>query len=86
MDSVQIYIHDVDVDFGLERILHNITLSLEGHEHYAVLGDNGAGKTTLLRLITGELWPSQRSAGQRVYDVQGQKQPLRCWQSPICAW
>lgn len=73
MDSVQIYIHDVDVDFGLERILHNITLSLEGHEHYAVLGDNGAGKTTLLRLITGELWPSQRSAGQRVYDVQGQK-------------
>ncbi|NLY40283.1 MAG: ATP-binding cassette domain-containing protein [Desulfovibrionales bacterium] len=73
MDSLRIYVHNVDVDLGLARILSNINLSCAGPQHFAVLGDNGAGKTTLLRLLTGELWPSQRSAGQRLYELHGQQ-------------
>lgn len=72
MDSLEIHLRHVDVDIGTARILHDLNLSLAGKEHFAVLGDNGAGKTTLLRLLVGELWPSQRSSGQRVYRLFGE--------------
>ncbi len=72
MDSLEIHLDHVDVDLGTARILHDLTLSIAGREHFAVLGDNGAGKTTLLRLLTGELWPSQRSGGRRVYRLFGE--------------
>ena len=72
MEQIEIYLDHVDVDIGTQRILHDINLRITGTEHFAVLGDNGAGKTTLLRLLLGELWPSQRSGGKRIYRVQGQ--------------
>lgn len=72
MDSLEIHLDHVDVDLGTARILHDLTLSIAGRGHFAVLGDNGAGKTTLLRLLTGELWPSQRSGGRRVYRLFGE--------------
>ncbi len=72
MDSLEIHLHHVDVDLGTARILHDLNLSVAGREHFAVLGDNGAGKTTLLRLLVGELWPSQRSAGRRIYRLFGE--------------
>lgn len=72
MDSLEIHLHRVDVDLGTVRVLHDLSLSIAGRDHFAVLGDNGAGKTTLLRLLTGELWPSQRSGGRRVYRLFGE--------------
>ncbi|GAB6113775.1 ATP-binding cassette domain-containing protein [Desulfomicrobium salsuginis] len=72
MDSLEIHLDRVDVDLGTARILHELTLHVAGREHFAVVGDNGAGKTTLLRLLTGELWPSQRSGGRRVYRLFGE--------------
>lgn len=73
MDSLEIHLRNVDVDLGTARILHDLNLTLCGREHFAVLGDNGAGKTTLLRLLVGELWPSQRSGGQRIYRLFGEE-------------
>ena len=75
MDSLEIHLRHVDVDIGTARILHDLNLVLAGKEHFAVLGDNGAGKTTLLRLLVGELWPSQRSGGQRIYRLFGEDSP-----------
>ena len=72
MDSLEIHLRHVDVDIGTARILHGLNLTVAGAGHFAVLGDNGAGKTTLLRLLVGELWPSQRSSGQRVYRLFGE--------------
>lgn len=72
MERLEIHLHHVDVDLGTTRILHDLDLRVAGGDHYAVVGDNGAGKTTLLRLLTGELWPSQRSGGQRVYRLDGE--------------
>ncbi len=72
MDSLEILLGRVDVDLGTTRILHDLTLTLAGQGHFAVQGDNGAGKTTLLRLLVGELWPSQRSGGTRVYRLFGE--------------
>ena len=73
MDSLEIHLDHVDVDLGTARILHGLTLTLAGREHFAVIGDNGAGKTTLLRLLVGELWPSQRSGGSRIYRLFGEE-------------
>jgi molybdate transport system ATP-binding protein len=72
MDSLEIHLRHVDVDIGTARILHDLNLTISGVGHFAVLGDNGAGKTTLLRLLVGELWPSQRSTGSRVYRLFGE--------------
>lgn len=71
MDRLEIHLDHVDVDLGTSRILHDLTLTIAGQDHYAVVGDNGAGKTTLLRLLSGELWPSQRGGGERVYRLNG---------------
>ena len=73
MTNLEIFLDRVSVDFGLVRVLHHLSLSVRGSEHFAVVGDNGAGKTTLLRLLVGELWPSQRSGGERWYHVFGER-------------
>lgn len=73
MNRLEIYLDHVDVDLGTSRILHDLTLRIAGQDHYAVVGDNGAGKTTLLRLLTGELWPSQRGGGARTYVLDGER-------------
>lgn len=73
MDGLEIHLHHVDVDIGTARILHDLCLTISGSDHFAVLGDNGAGKTTLLRLLVGELWPSQRSGGKRIYRLYGEE-------------
>ena len=72
MDSLEIHLDHVDVDLGTARILHDLSLSVAGRGHFAVVGDNGAGKTTLLRLLVGDLWPSQRSGGRRTYRLRGE--------------
>lgn len=80
MQHLEIELEHVDVDLGRTRVLFDLSLRLAGPTHYAVLGDNGAGKTTLLRLLTGEIWPSQRGNGRRVYHVNGEESV-----SPIAA-
>lgn len=72
MEALEIHLDGVDVDLGTARILNDLNVSVQGRSHYAVLGDNGAGKTTLLRLLVGDLWPSQRSGGGRLYCLYGQ--------------
>ncbi|MCE1181819.1 MAG: ABC-F family ATPase [Rhodocyclales bacterium] len=43
---------------GSERkIFNNLTLTINGGEKIAVIGENGVGKTTLLKLLMGELQP-----------------------------
>ncbi len=49
-------------DYGRERILRGVNLSLEPGVKYALVGANGAGKTTLLAAMMGEL---QLEAGTR---------------------
>ncbi len=39
------------------KIFNNLTLTINGGEKIAVIGENGVGKTTLLKLLMGELQP-----------------------------
>ncbi len=50
----------VSVARGDHLVLHDISLTLNGGEHLAILGPNGCGKSTLLKTITCELYPLAR--------------------------
>lgn len=44
-----------------QKILHNLSWSVQQGEHWAIVGLNGSGKTTLLNLVNGYLWPTKGS-------------------------
>lgn len=44
-------VKNLNVSFGHETILHDISFSLEEGQALAIIGPNGAGKTTLLRAL-----------------------------------
>ncbi|HKL04863.1 MAG TPA: metal ABC transporter ATP-binding protein [Roseovarius sp.] len=49
---------NISVSYGANRVLHNVSLSVEPREIVTVVGPNGSGKTTLLRLLIGAASPS----------------------------
>lgn len=48
-------ISHVQISFGADLILKNISFNLDSQKKVALVGPNGAGKTTLLKLIVGDL-------------------------------
>lgn len=48
---------DLSLEFGDQKILTNVSFSLESNERVCLIGRNGAGKSTMLRLIMGEQQP-----------------------------
>jgi ABC-type multidrug transport system ATPase subunit len=58
-------LNEVSAGYGLEEIIHKISLKIVEPSIYVVLGPNGAGKTTLFRTIGGILKPF---SGQATFD------------------
>jgi putrescine transport system ATP-binding protein len=48
-----ITLRNIGKQFGSERVLHDVNLTLESGQTLAVLGESGSGKTTLLKVIAG---------------------------------
>lgn len=43
--------------YGSKKVIDGVSLALEPHRIYGLIGRNGAGKTTLLGLISGQNYP-----------------------------
>ena len=50
-------------DFGKNRAVDAVNLSIQPGEFYGLLGPNGAGKTTTIKMIVGLLRPTEGTAG-----------------------
>ena len=56
----------LDVSFGGQRVLADVSLTLSAGEIVTVVGPNGSGKSTLLRLLIGAARPDRgRVVGRR---------------------
>ncbi len=50
---------NITAGYGLDVVLRDLNLEIEGGEFLALLGPSGCGKTTLLKVIAGLLEPTQ---------------------------
>ncbi|MDY6846696.1 MAG: ABC transporter ATP-binding protein [Chloroflexota bacterium] len=66
-------IENLQVNYGVIKALHGITLSVKEGESVALIGSNGAGKSTLLKTISGLIHPSN---GDIVYNEKSIIQSL----------
>ncbi len=55
----------VNVKFGEQHVLRDITADISRGETLAIIGESGCGKTCLLKLITGLLW---QTTGRVTFD------------------
>jgi len=61
-------VNGIHVAYGRAKVLHDVSLRLNGGEMVFIVGRNGAGKTTLLKTISGLMKPSE---GRITYEGQG---------------
>ena len=52
-------VHHLDVAYGTQQVLFDVSLEVAEGEVFALLGTNGAGKSTLLRAVAGLQPPSR---------------------------
>ena len=57
--SSGVSIKDVDVFYGKNHVIKNISIDIKPGEFFTFLGPSGCGKTTLLRLVAGFESPSK---------------------------
>jgi ribose transport system ATP-binding protein len=53
-----IVFNGIGKDYGSVSVLEDVSLSIEGGEVHALIGENGAGKSTLMKILTGFVTPS----------------------------
>ena len=54
-------IKNLTFNYGYEKILDNVSFSIQKRDFLGIIGPNGSGKTTLLKLILG-LLPVQKGS------------------------
>lgn len=52
-------VQKLSVEFGSNRIFHDVTFSINEGDFVGLIGANGTGKTTLFKVFTGEIEPSE---------------------------
>lgn len=80
--EVLIKMTNVNVGWGDNHVLQNLSWQLNKGEHWLIQGPNGSGKTTFLELITGDnmqvfandvwLFGAKRGSGESIWDIKKQ--------------
>ncbi len=52
-------VSSVQIQYGADVLLRDVTFSVERGERWGIIGRNGSGKTSLFRIITGDLAPEK---------------------------
>jgi molybdate transport system ATP-binding protein len=78
--SHAVRMHEVQVQYGQKKVLHNISWEVRRGERWLLSGANGAGKSTLLSLITADnpqayaneiyLFDEKRGSGESIWDIK----------------
>jgi branched-chain amino acid transport system ATP-binding protein len=58
-------------DYDRNRVLLDVTISVQQGEMHALIGPNGAGKSTLFKIISGEIAPSSGRVALHGEDITG---------------
>lgn len=54
MNDILLHTEHVTKTYGKQKVLDDVSITLQRGEIYGLVGNNGAGKTTLMRLIAGQ--------------------------------
>ncbi len=54
-----IHVSGIDFYYDQQRVLEDVSLTIQPHERIAIVGPSGCGKSTLARLIVGLMKPSK---------------------------
>lgn len=66
---MSIEITNISKDYGAQKALNEVTLTIEKGQITGLLGPNGAGKSTLMKIITGAILPTSGTAVVNGVDV-----------------
>lgn len=68
----------IDVIWGPQRLLQNISLQVAAQEIIGIIGPNGAGKTTLMNVIIGQVAPTRGRIFYQGQDITAWPPHRRC--------
>jgi ABC-2 type transport system ATP-binding protein len=66
---MSILLKNISKNYGDQKALNGVTLTIEKGQITGLLGPNGAGKSTLMKIITGAILPSSGTAMVNGVDV-----------------
>lgn len=55
MMQIELNVNNISKDFGGNRVLHNVSFTIDRAQLVGLIGPNGAGKTTLTNIMSGML-------------------------------
>ncbi len=67
---MSIVVSNISKSYGKQKVLDNISFSIEKGEIVGFLGPNGAGKSTLMKILTTYLKPNEGTAAVNDYDIE----------------
>lgn len=76
---MSILLKNISKNYGAQRALNEVTLTIRKGQITGLLGPNGAGKSTLMKIITGAILPTSGTAVVNGVDVVAS--PLQVQQS-----
>jgi len=57
MSEVILKVNNISKHYGQQKVLDNVSLTVNRGDIYGFVGENGAGKTTIIRVVTGLIKP-----------------------------